>query len=319
MTALRGEWRKNFPMAKLSSWKVGGPADALFLPADADDLRAFWEEDSRAASAFFIGHGSNILARDGGVEGVTVRCAPGLSGLRLEKDGAIVAEAGVGCPKLARFAADAGLPSAAFLAGIPGTVGGALAMNAGCEGGEIWKFVESVFALSAEGAADFLPSDFNIGYRSAVFRKKGPLFFVAARLRFDKPDSDSLSSDGDDDSNAKNSGEDLQALRLAARRRIKTLLERRRQTQPIESANCGSVFCNPPGDFAARLIEAAGLKGAAAGGARVSEKHANFIINDGNATAADIENLIVAVRNKVRETAGVDLQPEVRIVGRQLQ
>ena len=293
MTALRGEWRRNFPMSRLSSWRVGGPAEALFLPADLDDMRAFYETDSRARTALVVGHGSNLLVRDGGVGGATVRVAPGLSAMRLEDGGRIYAEAGAGCPKLARFAADAGFSEAAFLAGVPGTVGGAAAMNAGCEGGEIWNYVEEALVFEDGGARVRPRSDFAAGYRAvAMADGSAAPFFAAVRLRF-QPGAPS-----------------------AARAKMRAMLRRRARSQPLGSANCGSVFCNPPGGFAAKLIDECGLKGTRIGGAAVSEKHANFIINDRRAAASDIEELIFFVREKVREQTGVSLSPEVRIVGR---
>ncbi len=293
MSALRGEWRENFPMSRLCAWQVGGPADALFLPADLDDLREFYENDARAEEAFFVGHGSNLLVRDGGIAGVVVRAAPGLGVLQLEEDGRIYAEAGVGCPKLARFAAAAGFSDAAFLAGIPGTVGGALAMNAGCEGAAIWDYAEEVFALNKGSLQKCPADDFVAGYRELRAKAGGELRFAGVRLRFAAGSSSA-----------------------AARERIRDMLRKRDDSQPIGSANCGSVFCNPPGGFAAKLIEQCGLKGFAVGEAEVSRKHANFIINRGGATAADIESLIELVREKVREQTGVLLSPEVRIAGR---
>lgn len=292
MTALRGELRKNCPMARFCSWKVGGPAETLFMPADMDDMRAFYENDSRAGSAFFLGYGSNLLVRDGGIGGVVVRSAPGLSALRLEEDGRVYAEAGAACAKLARFCASSGFAGAAFAAGIPGTVGGALAMNAGCEGAEIWDYVDEVWVCEKGGFYRRTAADFCVGYRSVKRRGGGGVFFAAARFRFASGDA------------------------AFARRRVRELLRRRGESQPIGEANCGSVFCNPPGGHAAKLIEECGLKGIRAGGAEVSRKHANFIVNRGGATAADIENLILRVQNEVREKKNIVLEPEVRIAGR---
>ena len=292
MTALRGEWKHNFSMARLSSWRVGGPADDLFLPADLDDLRAFYESDSRARTAFIVGHGSNLLVRDGGIRGVVVRVAPGLSTLRMEENGCIYAEAGAGCPKLARFAANAGFVGAAFLAGVPGTVGGAAAMNAGCEGGEVWQHIESATVLENGEMRTRPREDFVAGYRSLKMKDGGAVpFFAAVRLRFSP------------------------GTPAAARTVMREMLRRRAEKQPVGSANCGSVFCNPPGGFAAKLIDECGLKGMRIGGAVVSRKHANFIVNDRRARAEDIEKLIFAVRDKVREKTGIALSPEVRIAG----
>jgi len=210
-------------------------------------------------------------------------------------DGLVYAEAGVASPKVARMAARLGCAGAEFLAGIPGTIGGALAMNAGCYGGETWRHVARVEVLGRDGRFEVrTPSDYAIGYRS-VRRADGATadgIFTAAWFSFVPGDAES------------------------ARARIRELLARRIATQPLSLPNAGSVFRNPPGDHAARLIEAAGLKGLAIGGAQVSELHANFIVNPrGAARAADIEALIALVRSTVRERSGIDLEPEVRIVG----
>ena len=289
MIALRGQWRHNYPMSKLSTWRVGGLADELFMPADLEDMLAFYNHHQ--AADIVIGHGSNLLVRDGGIAGVVVRTAPGLMALRLEKDGGIYVEAGVGCPKLARFAAQAGFIDAVFLVGIPGTVGGALTMNAGCEGSEIWAYVEEVLLLEDGKVCHHQPQDFIINYRSVEYAKP-PLFFIAARLRFIKSDD------------------------KKAQLRLRTLIQKRNESQPIGQASCGSVFRNPPDDYAGRLIESCGLKGMTTGGAKVSEKHANFIINNAKATAADIEQLINEVRQRVKAQTGISLTPEVRIIGR---
>ena len=292
---MRGRWRENFPMAKLSTWRVGGPADAVFEPADLADLNAFLSRRAGGADMplLFIGHGSNLLVRDGGFPGVVVRAAPGLSGLRSESDGAVYAEAGVSCARAARFCAARGLADAEFLAGIPGAVGGALAMNAGCHGAEIWDFVERVLAASESGEKILAPSDFSIAYREARMRDGSPPpFFAAAWLRFPAGDS------------------------AAARAKLESLLQKRRETQPLNAPSAGSVFRNPPGDFAGRLVEQCGLKGAREGGAEVSPKHGNFIVNRGGAKARDVESLMLRVQSAVREKTGVELIPEVRIVGR---
>jgi UDP-N-acetylmuramate dehydrogenase len=207
----------------------------------------------------------------------------------------VYAEAGVACPKLARFAALHGCSEAEFLAGIPGTVGGALAMNAGCYGGETWSYVARVETLQRDGTFTVRnPKDYAIGYRSVRRADGRPLgdLFTAAWFRFPA-------------GNGK-----------GAREKIRELLARRLATQPLELPNAGSVFRNPPGDHAARLIESAGLKGYAIGGARVSEKHANFIVNpERRATASDIESLIEHVQRIVAEKTDIKLEPEVRIIG----
>jgi len=198
--------------------------------------------------------------------------------------------AGVACARAARFSAAGGLTGAEFLAGIPGTVGGALAMNAGAFGGEMWDIVDSVETMDRRGRRRSRQADaFDVGYRSVGIARDE--WFVSAVLVLEKDENQS------------------------ARRNIRALLARRAETQPVGERTCGSVFRNPPDDHAARLIDACGLKGMTMGGARVSEKHANFIVNTGNATAADIEALILRVQQTVMDRCQVRLEMEVRIVG----
>jgi UDP-N-acetylmuramate dehydrogenase len=293
-TGLRGRLTRHAPLAKHTSWRAGGPADTLYVPADRDDLAAFLRQLPAAEPLTVLGLGSNTLVRDGGVRGtVVVMHNPGA--VLAIADGLVYADATVAGPKLARFAANHACAEAEFLAGVPGTVGGALAMNAGCYGGETWNYVARVEVLTRGG--DFVvrtPDAYAIGYRS-VRRADGSApdgVFTAAWFRFPPGDA------------------------AKARARIKELLARRIASQPLAMPNAGSVFRNPPGDHAARLIEACGLKGYAVGGARVSEMHANFIVNPrGQGRAADIEALIEHVRATVLAQTGIDLEPEVRITG----
>ncbi len=293
-TGLRGTLARQAPLAKRTSWRAGGAADTLFLPADRDDLAAFLRQLPAAEPLTVLGLGSNTLVRDGGIRGtVVVMHNPGAA--LAVADGLIYADAGAAAPKLARFAANHDCGEAEFLAGVPGTVGGALAMNAGCYGGETWRYVLRVEVLGRDGVFRMrTPADYSIGYRS-VRRSDGATadgIFTAAWFVFPKGDAS------------------------AARARIKELLARRIAAQPLALPNAGSVFRNPDGDHAARLIESCGLKGHAIGGARVSELHANFIVNPGSrATAADIESLIDFVRATVLAKTGVDLEPEIRIIG----
>ncbi len=294
---LRGTLAHDAPLAKYTSWRTGGTADTLFLPADRDDLARFVSQLPPSEPLLALGLGSNTLVRDGGVRGaVVVMHNPGAA--LAVADGHIYADAGLACPKLARFAANHACAEAEFLAGIPGTVGGALAMNAGCHGGETWNYVARVEVLCRDGSFDVrTPADYRIGYRSVQFRSvdgaaSDGALFTAAWFHFPEGDGES------------------------ARARIRELLAKRILTQPLDLPNAGSVFRNPPRDFAARLIESCGLKGTRVGGAYVSDKHANFIVNPrGHARAADIEALISLVRETVRAQTGVDLEPEVRVVG----
>jgi UDP-N-acetylmuramate dehydrogenase len=282
-------------MGRHVSWRTGGIAARAYAPADAADLAVFLAGLPPSEPVCFVGLGSNLLVRDGGFRGTVVLMHDPGGAMRAEGD-LIFAEAGTASPKVARFAATHGFEGSEFLAGVPGTVGGALAMNAGCYGSETWDVVARVLTLSRAGKlSERGPDEFEIGYRHAELRgaKLGENeWFVAAWFRFRPGDQQ------------------------VARGRIKDLLARRLATQPLELPNAGSVFRNPPGDHAARLIEAAGLKGREIGGARISEKHANFIVNPkGRARASDIEALIALARSTIQQRFAVELIPEVRIVG----
>jgi UDP-N-acetylmuramate dehydrogenase len=289
---LRGQLRRDEPMSRHTSWRAGGPADRFYIPVDVDDLSALLQQLPESEPVLFVGLGSNLLVRDGGWRGTVVMTHVATRRPAMD-DGMIYAEAGVASPKVARFAALNQLEGAEFLAGIPGTIGGALAMNAGCYGGETWDVAESVAMIDRYGKVTRRTrADFEIGYRHVVPVPLRKEWFVAAWFKL-KP------GDGD-----------------TSRGIMKELLARRIATQPLSLPNAGSVFRNPPKDHAARLIEACGLKGFAKGGARVSEKHANFIVNpDGAGSAADIEGLIAHIQRMVYQMKGVVLSTEVRIVG----
>ncbi len=288
--SLRGELRLDEPMARHTSWRVGGPADRYFAPDDVAALGEFLNTLPAGEPLTWIGLGSNLLVRDGGIRGTVVSLTRLPEELAQSGGLGITASAGVACAKVARFSAAAGLTGAEFLAGIPGTLGGALAMNAGAWGSETWPVVEWVETLDRNGQLhQRTPADFAIGYRSV--RGPGEEWFMRAGLRLG-PDSDGR-----------------------AQARIRELLAQRAESQPMGIPSCGSVFRNPPGDHAGRLIEACGLKGFAVGRAAVSDKHANFIINNGGATAADIEALIGHVQQTVQMQTGIELVAEVRIIG----
>ncbi len=291
--AVRGTLRRHEPMAKHTSWRVGGRADEFFVPADRADLVAYVSALPPTVPVIWTGLGSNLLVRDGGVRGTVICTYKGLATLRLGDAGIVYAEAGVPGAKLARFCVREGLAGAEFFAGIPGTLGGALAMNAGAFGGETWSVVGRVDTLDRHGRVHTrAPNEYRIGYRSV--EAPADEWFLSAELAL-KP--------GDP---------------AAGRALIKSLLAKRMETQPIEIPNAGSVFRNPPGHFAAQLIEACGLKGLTQGDAQISERHANFIVNRGRATAADIEALMATTQAEVEARFGVRLDPEVRIVGEPL-
>jgi len=296
---LRGELRLDEPMSRHVSWRAGGRARLFYQPADVLDLGEFLRSRPAGEPILFVGLGSNLLVRDGGFAGSVVFTHHALIGIEVESEvatprGTLAFRAGCGvpAPHLARFVAKHGAAGAEWMAGVPGTVGGALAMNAGCYGGETWNHVIAVETLDRTGTLRRRePSDYEVGYRHVRPRHGAEEWFVSGVFGFQP-------------------GEEA-----AAMRRIKDLLQKRVASQPLNLPNAGSVFRNPPGDHAARLIESAGLKGFTVGGAQVSAKHANFIVNVGRASASDVEAVIEHVHATVLAKAGVDLVREVRIVG----
>jgi len=302
--ALRGEMRLNESMKKYTSWRVGGKAERIYIPADLADLSQYLLGIPKCDPVHVVGLGSNLLVRDGGLRGTVILLHAKLNDLRLEQysngNRLIYVEAGVTCAKVARFAVLHNLAGAEFLAGIPGTVGGALAMNAGCYGAETWEIVEKVRTLNRSGHLNDRDSkEYKICYRQVNLKSDIGLsvdyfnneWFVGAWLRL---------KEGND---------------ATSRKKIKELLSSRIDSQPLSFPSAGSVFRNPPGDHAARLIESCGLKGFSIGGAMVSTKHANFIVNTGNATAEDIEAVIAEISKKVKRKTGIKLIQEVRVIG----
>lgn len=286
---LQGELSFNEPLAGHTSWRVGGIAQRFYQPKDIEDLAMFLSQLPVNEPVMWLGLGSNLLVRDGGFAGTVIAYAGSLQEITINGS-EVTAEVGVYCSKIAKQSARAGLTGGAFLAGIPGTFGGALAMNAGAHGSETWQFVKTVTTVSRSGQlTQRADSEFEVNYR--YVKAPADEWFVAATLQFDEGDSQAEA--------------DL----------IKSLLRKRNASQPTNQPCAGSVFRNPPGDFAGHLIETAGLKGLRIGGASVSQKHANFIVNDGTASAADIESLISLVQQKVEQQHGVSLTPEVHIIG----
>ena len=282
--------KRNEPMSRHTSWHVGGPAEVFFNPRDRSELTAFLKTLPVDVPIHWIGLGSNLLVRDSGIQGVVISTIGTLDRLERLSQTTVYCEAGVACARLSRQCVKWGLGPAEFFAGIPGTLGGALAMNAGAFGGETWAQVIDVMTMDRQGREQRrTASEYQVGYRSVT----GPLqdeWFVGARLKFEhKPGMNEA--------------------------KVRELLEKRKATQPIGEWSCGSVFTNPPGDHAARLVEASGLKGYRVGDASVSEKHANFIINHGNATSNDLERLINHVQATVERDHGIRLHPEFRVLG----
>jgi UDP-N-acetylmuramate dehydrogenase len=290
-----GRVRYDEPMSAHTSWHAGGPADVFFTPRDADDLVNFLRLLPPDVPIYWVGLGSNLLVRDGGVRGVIVSTPGAFTRIERRSQTRIYVEASVPCARVARSCQNWGLSQGEFLGGIPGTLGGALAMNAGSFGDETWRHVIAVESIDRRGARRTRQRDeFKVGYRSVEWpQAQQQEWFLSAEMQFEpRSPAQSLT--------------------------VQSLLQRRRETQPTGDWSCGSVFKNPAGDHAARLIEAAGLKGYRIGDAVVSEKHANFIVNEGKAHSSELEQLILHVRDTVREVYSITLETEVRIIGEPL-
>lgn len=292
MANLRGRLRVNEPMSRHTSWRVGGAAEYFYSPADKEDLLQLLAQLPANMPIYWVGLGSNLLVRDGGVAGLVLKTVNGLSNIHFLAPQRIEAEAGVPCAKVARVSVAHDLDGAEFLAGVPGSFGGAMAMNAGAFGGETWDWLEQIECVNRRGECKtFRSSEITASYRHVKLPARHWLLSGRLRLRH--------------------------TADYHGKRRIRALLKKRNASQPLPSANAGSVFCNPRGDYAARLLQQAGLKGTHIGDAVIADTHANFIINRGNANAAQIEQLIELAQHKVKQQTGVELTPEVRIIGRQ--
>ncbi len=294
-TKYNGILKLNEPMSRHTSWRVGGLADQFYQPSSLDDLIYFLQTLSADNEIYWVGLGSNLLVRDAGIRG-TVICTSGvLNEINFLDDELVQIAAGVACPKMAKKCADAALTGVEFLSGIPGTVGGALFMNAGALGSEIWEYVEHVEMLTRTGLViKRLADEFDVNYRHVSgkgFKLGIDEWFVSGTFKLEKGDKNT------------------------AKEKIKKILQHRAATQPTQLANAGSVFRNPEGGFAAKLIEDSGLKGFCIGGACVSEKHANFFINTGSATSKDVESLIVYIKDFIKKEYNLTLIVEVKIIG----
>lgn len=287
---LQGQLIYDHSLARYTSWRVGGNAERFYRPADLADLQNFLAQLPGSEPITWLGLGSNVLIRDGGIAGTVILTLNSLKEINLLDKKIVRAEAGVTCAKLAKFCVKEGFEDGAFFAGIPGTVGGALAMNAGAFGGETWRHIVAVETVDRHGQLlTRLPKDFSVQYREVD--GLNDQYFIAGHFHFQVGDAQ------------------------RAKENISQLLKKRSNSQPIGKYSCGSVFRNPPNNHAARLIELTGLKGTSIGDAEVSRKHANFILNNGNATAADIEQLINFVAEQVNKKQGIKLIREVHIIG----
>ena len=311
---VRGELRYQEPMQRHTSWRAGGCAQRAYVPADLADLSQFLRSHPQDELIHVLGLGSNILVRDGGLRGTVILLHRALNNMRMttgpDGEPALYVQAGVAAPSVAQFAAKHHFDGAEFLAGIPGTIGGALAMNAGCYGAEIWDSVITVTTIDRVGMLhERSAQDYEIGYRAVQLRPSALLgvgsatpyvrvstqfstqqeWFVAAHFSFRAGEID------------------------AAEQKIKELLDRRQASQPLSQPNAGSVFRNPIGNHAARLIEACGLPGLTIGDAQVSTKHANFILAHPGCSSEDVMKLIKVIKEKVFERNQLDLETEVQI------
>jgi len=287
---VRGRLEPNAPLADLTWFRVGGPAEVLFTPADEADLAAFLKAAPRDIPVYVIGVGSNLLVRDGGMPGVVIRMGRGFAGIKLEQGSRIRAGVAALDVRVARFAQDHGIDALTFLRGIPGTIGGALRMNAGAYGGETKDILVEARALDRSGMLHVLSNtEMNYSYRHSGAAED--LIFTEALLQGRPGSPDQIAAAMD------------------------KITESRESTQPVKSRTGGSTFKNPPGRKSWQLIDKAGMRGFAIGRARVSEMHCNFLINEGGATAAQIEELGETVRARVKATSGIDLDWEIKRIG----
>jgi UDP-N-acetylmuramate dehydrogenase len=284
----------NVSLKEFNSWRVGGIAKNFYICTDISVLSSHIKEKLMEYPLTFIGLGSNTLFRDGVIEGTIIMMNKAMGDI-VQEHGYFYAEAGISCSKLAKHVAKTGHEGSAFLAGIPGTVGGALAMNAGCYGSEAWDFVSKVLLIDLNGnQVTRYKDEFDIGYRKVINNKSNNEYFLGAWFIFPE------------------------GKKEVAENAIKNLLRHRKETQPLNWPTAGSTFRNPPNNFAAKLIEDSDLKGFSIGGAQVSTKHANFIINLGNASAFDIEKLIKHIKIKVFEVKKITLETEIRFIGEEI-
>jgi UDP-N-acetylmuramate dehydrogenase len=293
LPVVRGRLERDALLAPFTWLRVGGRADVLFVPEDEDDLAAFLKSLDPSVPVMTLGVGSNTLVRDGGIEGVVIRLGRGFSKVEARGDHTIYAGAGVPDAVLAREAGKAGIAGLEFYRGVPGSVGGACVMNAGCYGAETKDVLVEAYAVRRSGEQVTLSNtDMGFTYRKSAAAASGDLIFTGALFRGTPDDPAAIAA------------------------RMDEITTRREASQPIREKTGGSTFKNPPGDSSWRLVDAAGWRGKPFGGAMFSDKHANFLINTGEASAADLEGLGEAVRADVKAKFGVDLEWEIKRVGR---
>ncbi len=290
LPAVRGRLEANAPLADLTWFRVGGPAEVLFTPSDETDLASFLKATPPDIGTYVIGVGSNLLVRDGGVPGVVIRLGRGFSGVAVEEHNRIRVGAAVPDVRAARFALEQGIDGLTFLRGIPGTIGGALRMNGGAYGGETKDVLIEARAMDRSGVVHVL----QLAEMAYTYRHCGApedFIFTEALLQGRPGNKDEIAAAMD------------------------KITEAREQTQPVKSRTGGSTFKNPPGHKSWQLIDKAGMRGFRVGAAKVSEMHCNFLINEGGATAVDIEDLGETVRTRVKEITGIELDWEIKRIG----
>ncbi len=286
---VKGNLRKNISLKEYNTWKVGGKAEYFFEPHDLEDLKIFLNL-TLDEKVTFLGNGSNVLIRDSGIKGYVVCLKKSLNNFHIDGKNKFIFEAGLSCMKIAQISAKENFTGLEFLCGVPGTLGGALKMNAGCYGGNIWDNVFEVILINKKGdLVKRTKDDFKIGYRNVELDKNN--FFVSASFKLKK--------------NKMSNSQNI----------IKDFLKDRRSNQPTGLPSCGSVFKNPKNLYAAKILDSLGLKGYRIGGAYVSEKHANFIITEKSAKSEDIEKLISFIQKKVYEDKKISLETEVKFIG----
>lgn len=290
LPCVRGSYRADASLANTTWFRVGGTADILFKPSDYEDLSDFLKQKSKELEVTPLGVGSNLLVRDGGIAGVVVRLGKGFTNIAIH-DGFLDVGAGVLDSTIAKIAAEEGLAGLEFFSGIPGTIGGALRMNAGCYGREVVDIIEAAFALDPKGKLHTLTKE-DLGYTYRHCGLPEDWIFIGARFKAPTGDKAQIQS------------------------AMQTLMSQREETQPIREKTGGSTFANPLGHKAWELIDQAGCRGLRVGGAQVSEKHCNFLINFDNASAFDLEELGETVKNRVKLNSGIDLRWEIKRVGR---
>lgn len=288
---IRGTYREKANLSKTNWFGVGGEAEILFRPSDIEDLSFFIKNKPPSIPLTILGVGSNLLVRDGGIEGVVLKLGRGFTSFQIERDTKLIVGAGNLNYNIATMAKDHGLSGLEFLIGIPGSIGGSIAMNAGAYGKDISSALEAVEAIDPEGNIHYLtPNEIGFVYRGTILPEGW--IFTKAIFHLVKEDKDKIETT------------------------LENIMEKKLTSQPVKAKTSGSTFKNPQEKKAWQLIDEAGCRGLTIGGARVSEMHCNFLINDGNATAQDIEILGETVRKRVLEKTGIELIWEIKRVGK---